>query len=255
MNIYKIALFALVPLLFGGLAGTAVAAKPAKVEERSVQGGSARTVQVELAMQPGNLTIRGGANHLLDARFDYRPPAWKPRLSYTVSGTCGHLVVRQPRLQSVKSGRNTWDVRLTDRMPMDLNLASGPGNATLTLRSLTLKTLTTATGPGNVSIDAASPSLKTLKVSAGPGNLSVNLVAPWRHGVTATISGGIGNTTLQLPERVGVRVTVQGMARVDAADFTKQGTAYSNSAFGHSKVTVRVSLIAGLGNVVLTTAR
>jgi hypothetical protein len=138
-------------------------------------------------------------------------------------------------------------------VPIDLDVTSGPGNATLSLRTLRLNTLTVAAGPGNVSIDAGSPPLTSLQVSTGPGNLTVNLIAPWTHTVTATIDGGIGNTTLRLPVEVGVRVAMQGEGFVAASGFTERGGAYVNSAFGHSKVTVTVSLRAGIGNVVLTT--
>jgi N-terminal domain of toast_rack, DUF2154 len=248
---------ALLLLVVGGIAGYEISnnsagSGPATVESRSVAAGHARSVQVQLAMQPGNLQIGGGARHLMDARFLYQPSAWKPTINYRVGGSRGDLVIRQPRLQSVTSSQNTWTVTLSDRMPLDLNVSSGPGNATLGLRTLTVNTLAVDAGPGNVSIDAGSPSLKTLTVSAGPGNLSVNLIAPWKHNVAATINGGIGNTTLRLPAGVGIRVTVQGKGFVTAPDFTEQDGAYVNSAFGHSKVNVRVSLSAGIGNVVLT---
>jgi hypothetical protein len=249
---------ALLFLLVGGIAGyevatNPIASSPATVEHRSVQAGNARSAHVQLAMQPGNLQVRGGADQLLDARFTYKPSSWKPTVSYRVSGGRGDLVVRQPVLQSVTSGRNTWDVKLSDRMPVDMDVTSGPGNATLSLRTLTINTLTVAAGPGNVSIDAGSPSLKTLRVLAGPGNLSVNLIGPWKHNVTAIIDGGIGNTTLRLPAGIGVRIAVQGEGLVAAPDFTEQEGAYINSRFGHSEVSVRVSLSTGIGNVVLTT--
>jgi hypothetical protein len=243
------ALLVLVPVLLGGLAGTAFAGHSAKVATPWVGAGKARSVRVDLTMQPGNLTIRGGARHLFDARIDYNPSAWKPTISYSLSGTRGHLVVQQPYLQSVQNARNTWDVRLADRMPLDLNVTSGPGNATLGLRSLKLGTLAVRGGPGNVSIDAGSPSLKRITALVGPGNLSVNLIAPWKHNVVAMINGGTGYVTLRLPEKVGSQVIVHSMGRIEAPGFTKRGSAYTNSAFGHSKVTVRVTLSVGIGIV------
>jgi hypothetical protein len=247
-------LLSLLLLFTGGIAGCAVPGNSATVvESHSIGAGSARSVHVELAMQPGNLQVGGGAGRLVDARFMYQPSDWKPTISYRVSGGRGELVVRQPQLQSVTSGRNTWNIKLSDRIPIDLDVTSGPGNATLSLRTLTLNTLTVAAGPGNMSVDAGSPALKTLTASTGPGNLSVNLIAPWKHDVTATINGGIGNTTLRLPKGVGVRVALQGEGHVAAPDFTEREGAYVNSEFGHSKVTVQVSLSAGIGNVVLAT--
>jgi hypothetical protein len=208
-------------------------------------------VRAELAMQPGNLQINGGSGRLMDARFTYKPAAWRPTVSYRVSGHRGSLAVRQRQLESVTNGQNTWNVALSDHMPIDLAVVSGPGNATIGLRTVTLKTLTVTAGPGNVSIDAGSPFLTSLTVSAGPGNLSVNLIAPWQHTVIATIKGGIGNTTLLLPTDVGARVDVQGPGLVTTTDFTEHGGAYVNAAFGHSKATVHVSLTSGIGNVVL----
>lgn len=233
------------------LTGTSFADTARKVDSRSIEAGKATSVKVEFTMQPGNLQMRGGAAHLIDARFDYHPPAWKPVIRYDVSGTRGHLVVRQPSLQSVAHGRNAWDVQLSDRMPTDLLLATGPGNATLALRSLKLNTMTAIAGPGNMSIDAGSPSLRRISVSIGPGNLTVNLAAAWKHDLTANINVGIGNTTLRLPTKVGAQVTVRGTGRVSAPGFTKQHGAYVNASFHRSKVTVRASINAGVGNVIL----
>jgi hypothetical protein len=253
MKIHTIALLSLIPLLVGCPAPAAVAHRSANVDSPWVAAGKARSASVDLTMQSGILTVRGGASHLLDARFDYDPPAWKPTISYRVSGTHGHLVVRQPQLASVHHGRNTWDVRLADHMPIDLSVTTAPGNATLTLRPLTLKTLTVKAGAGNMTIDAGSASLKSMTVSRGAGNLSVNLIAAWKHNVSATIKGGNGNTTFHLPDKIGVQVSAHGAGHVRTSDFTKKGDTYVNSAFGHSQVSVRVSVTSGNGNVFLNT--
>ncbi len=251
-------LVAAVLVLVGAIAGKEIANNhtgnsPVTIESRSVNAGNASHVVARLMMQPGNLQIQGGVGHLLDARFVYQPAAWRPSVSYRVTGSRGELAVRQPHLQSVTSSQNTWNIGLSDRMPMNLEVTSGPGNATLSLRPLVLSTLTMVAGPGNVTIDAGSPSLRALKITAGPGNLTINLNAPWKHNVAATIDGGIGNTTLRLPTTIGAQVTVQGMGRVTAPDFARQGDSYVNAAFGKTKVDVHVSLTAGIGNVVLTT--
>jgi hypothetical protein len=254
----SLVLFALVLVLVGAIAGKEIANNhtgnsPVTIESRSVNAGNASHVVARLMMQPGNLQIQGGVGHLLDARFVYQPAAWRPSVSYRVTGSRGELAVRQPHLQSVTSSQNTWNVGLSDRMPMNLEVTSGPGNATLSLRPLMLNMLTIVAGPGNVTIDAGSPSLRALKITAGPGNLTINLNAPWKHNVAATIDGGIGNTTLRLPTTIGAQVTVQGMGQVTAPDFARQGDSYVNAAFGNTKVAVHVSLTAGIGNVVLTT--
>lgn len=249
---------ALVLILVGVIAGYKVAnrgtgSSAVTSESRSVQAGNASLVEAQLVMQPGNLQIEGGAGHLMDAKFVYQPAAWRPVVSYHVTGSQGGLTVRQPHLQSVSSSRNTWNIGLSNRMPMNLGVTSGPGNATLSLRPLILSSLSMVAGPGNVTIDAGSPSLRTLNLTAGPGNLTVNLSAPWKHDVSATINSGIGNTTLRLPASIGVQVAVQGMGQVTASDFANQDGSYVNAAFGTAKVTVHVSLTAGVGNVILTT--
>jgi hypothetical protein len=245
-------------LLAGGVAGCGVGSNPfdsspSTVESRSVRVGTARSARVRVTMQPGNLTIRGNAHPLLDARFTYRPSSWRPALLYAVKSGRGDLIVSQPSLQSVKNGRNTWDLKLSNHVPIDLHVISGPGDAELNLRSLTLRTLSVAAGTGNMSIDAGSPSVRTVKVAAGPGSLSLNLVAPWKHSITATVDGSIGNSTLLVPSQTCAMVRVHSMGHVDAAEFTKRGEVYANSQCGRSKIAVRVSLAAGMANVVLKT--
>lgn len=240
----------LILLLCASATATASARPGERTINRSVSAGKAKSAHVELVLRGGKLTVSGGARHLLDATFTCDPPSLRPSVSYSVTGTRGHLVIRQPALSTgVKSKNNTWNVRLANRMPIDLDVSSGGSKSTLSLRTLSLGTLNVSSGAASISIDAASPTLRTLKATAGAGALTLNLATAWTHNVTADIKAAVGAITLHLPTTVGAQVKVSGMVPVTAPAFAKRGSAYVNSADGESAVAVLVTVHATVGSV------
>jgi hypothetical protein len=204
---------------------------PVETESRSVQLGEAKSVHVEVHMGAGELKLGGGARELLDAEFSYRNPRWKPEVDYRVSSGQGHLTIRQPEgnLGSGGHARYSWDLRLKDSVPMDLEVHLGAGKTDLVLGSL---------------------ALRKLDVHMGVGECIVDLTGDWKDDLRASIKGGIGKATVRLPEDVGVRVRAKGgIGEIRRGPLQRKGEFFVNDAYGKSPVTLDVNVEGGIGEI------
>jgi hypothetical protein len=202
-----------------------------RTESLHIARGAAKSARVELKIGSGELKVAGGAAELADGTFSYNVSEWKPRVDYHVSGERGELTIEEPSgthggLHDIKY---TWDLRLNDTLPLDLDVEVGAGRSELILGAL---------------------SLTNLEVQMGAGEAIVDLAGDWKHDLDVHITGGVGHATIKLPQGVGVRVTVEGgIGSVSAPDFQRDGDAYVNSAYGKSRVTVHVDVQGGVGDV------
>jgi hypothetical protein len=206
-----------------------------RTETQNVKRVSAKSVSMDVEMSAGELRIAGGAADLLEARFDYNVPSWKPRVNYTESGDHGRLLVEQPGASGTHPGRteNRWDLRLNNDLPMELTVAMGAGDSRLTLGSLALRRLDFKLGAGQTVVD----------LTGAKENLS------------ARLEGGAGSATVRLPDDVGVRVEASGgLGSISAPGFRHEGGAYVNDAYGKSPVTLQVTVRGGVGEIRLELA-
>lgn len=202
-----------------------------RTESLHIARGAAKSARVELKMGAGNLKVAGGAADLADGTFSYNVAEWKPRTDYHVYGERGELTIEEPSGThgALHNTQNSWDLRLNDSTPLELNVEVGAGRTELLLGAL---------------------SLTNLDVQIGAGEATVDLAGDWKNDVDVHIKGGVGHATIKLPQSVGVRATVEGgIGSVSAPDFQKDGDAYVNSAYGKSRVTVRVDVQGGVGDV------
>ena len=249
-----VSLLAILPILLmvvGCRQGVEIGELQSKSE--TVGSGDAASVQVEIDLAAGELTVRGGAAELLEAGFTYNVAEMEPDVSY--SGDV--LKVTHPEVRIVDSlsdrddYRNEWDLRFSDGMPMEMKINVGAGRSDLTLGSLALSSLDLKTGAGDVAVDlTGAPSLTQLDFEMGAGALVMDLTGDWTEDLNAGISAGVGDMTLQLPGSVGVRVDVtEGVGKINATNLTRDGDAYVNDAYGESEVTLSFDIKAAVGEI------
>ena len=200
-------------------------------ESQSVELADAESVRVEIEFGAGDLQVTGGAAKLLEADFTYNVARLKPEVKYTD----GRLTVRQPEarglpaLQGITDFRNEWDLRFSNQVPIDLRLEMGAGSSDLQLSGLLLS---------------------GLDVSLGAGESTLDLSGEWRRDLEVTIDAGAGDITVRLPAAVGVRVEVAtGLGSVEAQGLKKDGSVYTNAAYGVSEVTLQINVEAGIGRI------
>lgn len=215
-----------------------VRARPGEMQTESKNVGldGAQTAKVDISMNSGQLTVRGGADGLMKAGFMYNVASWKPIVEYDVSNSEGDLKIAQPGDNqglniSGDDARNEWTLNLNDEVPLDLTANMGAGVNDLELGSL---------------------SLNSLQLNMGAGESTINLDGNYKHDFTVTIRCGVGDTVVRLPQDVGVRVDVHnGMGGVSANGFNQHGDAYENDAYGEADSTIHVAIEKGIGEVTL----
>ena len=121
--------------------------KPGKVEtvQQKVGLGSAESVSASITVGIGKLKIEGGAEVLLDARFDYNIPDWKPVVSYKVEDCEGQLTVEQPSrvVGATWPGnvRYDWDLKFNRSVPMNLEIDMDVGKSDVDLNGIDVRNL------------------------------------------------------------------------------------------------------------------
>jgi len=188
-------------------------------------------------MGAGALVVDGGAEDLLEAKFTYSQESWKPEVEYTVTGSEGLLVVKQPsEVGSITSPNVSyeWDLRFDSEVPMEMKIDLGAGGGDLDLGEL---------------------NLGRLELKVGVGGTDIDLSGDWQRDLEATINGGIGGITLNLPRDVGVRVEAEtGLGGVGAPGLHREGDVLTNDAYGSTDVTLNIKLKVGIGGVELKLA-
>lgn len=222
-------------VLILGVTGCNISGGPPVGETRTtsktVPLGQEKSVDVEIKMGAGELRVASGSSDLMDADFTYNVDAWKPEVRYDVTGGRGKLTIQQPSGGHNYRGRTRyeWDIRLNGGVPLAMNVNLGAGKSNLMLAGL---------------------NLNHLNLNVGAGEADIDLDGAWQHDVAASIHGGVGKLTLHLPADVGVRARVQGgLGAIHANGFSRKGDAYTNSAYGKSKVNLNIDVQGGVGEV------
>lgn len=204
-----------------------------RTESQTVELGSASDVDVQIEMSAGRLTLASGADALAETSFRYNVADWQPIVDYVVNGTRGTLRVSQPNNDIPIGGKliNDWDLRLSDAVPINLEVNTGAGEAELDLRGL---------------------DLRGLEVEIGAGKTNVDLSSTLNHDLSVTITGGVGELSVTLPTGMGVQVSADtGIGGLTSGGLMRDGDKYVNDAFGEAAHTLYLDISAGVGAIEL----
>jgi hypothetical protein len=207
--------------------------RPREMREtgKSIPLQGAARAEASFRMSAGEMKLRGGADSdLMTATFRFDRPQWEPRIDHRVSGDVARLDVEQHRSGFVTGRvRNNWDIRLSDRIPMELNLNLGAGKGVIDLSTL---------------------NLTRLDINMGVGDMELDLSGPRTQNLIGRLKGGIGHATLYLPSDIGVRLRIEGgLGSVDAKGFIRDKRIYQNEAYGRTAVSIDLDIEAGIGSI------
>lgn len=203
----------------------------------SVLAEGATQVEAKLDMGAGELLVSGDADDLMNAEFEYSHSNWEPEVEYEVSGETGDLRVKTPSNSGnipLGNTRYAWDIRLSNELPLTLDVDMGAGEADLDLRGL---------------------DLRDLRLDLGAGEATVDLSGDWSNDLTADITAGAGELTLRVPANVGVRIVGMrdGIGSYSADGFERDGDALVNDAWDTADVKFEIELRRGVGEVTVET--
>lgn len=200
---------------------------------QTVELQGAKSAHARLEMGAGQLTIHGGASHILDADFTFSDSFDQPRVDYHVSGDAGDLSITQDS-HSVHFGRseNDWDLRFSKDIPLELKVDMGAGQGNLHFRDVPLT---------------------RLDLNIGAGQMDVDLTGDRKTDLTADIEGGVGQANIRLPKNVGVIAHASGgIGSIDVRGLKHDGDSYTNDAYGKTPATIHLKVEGGIGQITLT---
>jgi len=201
-------------------------------DTQAVELQGAKSVNANLEMGAGELTLSGGSSKLLDADFRYDDSFGKPSVEYHVSGDRGMLDVTQQQEHTTFGSRdNDWDLRFGGNAPIDLKLNMGAGQGDLRLNGLNVSGMEIHMGAGELHLDFAGVRTSTLE---------------------ADIQGGVGSATIRFPKDIGVRVNASGgLGSINAHGLKRDGDDYVNDAYGKAAATINLRIQGGVGQITL----
>jgi hypothetical protein len=201
-------------------------------EVRTVELQNAKSVDASLQSSSGEVMLSGGSSRLLDADFSYGDSYASPRVDYTVDSGVGHLNITQDdQTAHFMGSHNTWNLRFSNDVPLDLKVEMGAGEGRFHLRDVPLTNFTLEMGAGHVDVD---------------------LSGDRKNDLDADIEGGVGQATIRLPKNVGVIVHASGgIGAVAARGLKHDGDDYVNDAYGRTPATIHVKVEGGVGEIEL----
>jgi hypothetical protein len=202
---------------------------PERTDTRSIELDNSEEVRVDLKMGAGELRVDGGADKLMEGRFTYNRLRLRPEVSYTASGSRGHLRVEEPSHVGTATNRYVWDLRFNNHKSLDLDVNCGAGESRLDLGDLTLR---------------------RVNVEMGVGELKMDLRGAPKNDYEVNVRGGVGEATIYLPENVGIDAHVEGgIGGIHAPGLQKRDGRYVNDSYGRAKTTVRLDIEGGIGAI------
>ena len=223
----------LVPAVLG-LGGCVIDVRhsaPLEYSTETVELDDADLVRVDLSMGVGDLRVSEGTQKLMRGDFSYNVPSWKPEVQYRRAGKQGTLRVTQPNNQSVIHGdqKHRWDLQLSNKMPVELDVHFGAGEARLDLGSLQLRGVT---------------------VEMGVGQLEMDLRGAVKHSYNVSIHGGIGSATVHVPADAGIWAEAQGgIGSIHVSGLQKEGGHWISEGYARAENKIRIDVQGGIGEI------
>ena len=174
----------------------------------------------------------GGADQDLNADLSYGGAWHTPVVDYSVSNGVGELNVTQGSGgQLMIKSDNTWNLKVNDAIPMELEVDLGAGRGEFRF---------------------AKVNLTRFKLNIGAGQADVDLSGERARDLEAEIQGGVGEATVRLPKNVGVVATVHGgLGSIDTHGLKEEDGQYVNEAYGKSPTTIHLNVEGGIGSIKL----
>jgi hypothetical protein len=205
---------------------------PVQYSSDSVEMDDSEAVRVDLRMGAGDLRVTDGAAKLLRADFAYNVRSWKPEVRYSRSGKEGVLTIEQPGKNHTATIGNTkysWDLQLNKRVPVNLAVHFGAGQARLDLGSL---------------------QLRDVEVDMGVGRLDLDLRGTPHHSYNVAIHGGIGEATVHLSADAGIYAEAHGgIGGIKVRGLQHEDGHWVSPSYDRAENKVRIDINGGIGQI------
>jgi hypothetical protein len=275
----KYILFAILAvLLLAACNGVTIAETPVgtlQTERISVPAPDAEAATVNLTFGASDsFQLRPGAEGLVEGSVQYNVDQLKP----TVTTAGGEVTIDQHArgLNLSNKVRNEWDLRLSDAVPMSLNVSAGAFKGDYDLGGLRLRALSVSQGAAESTYDfgkpnpepmnglsfssgAASAKLTNLananaasmNFDIGAGDYTLDFGGALARSTAVEIQAGASSLTIRVPRGTPARVTLSGVASgTELAGFTSAGgKQYVNESWDEARPHIDISIESAVGEV------
>lgn len=199
-------------------------------ETQSIDLDKSEMARVDIKLGAGELQVDGGSPKLMEADFEYNIASWKPIVRYDASSFRSQLYIEQPG--GVHGGSHVdykWNLRFNDKIPLDVAMDLGAGEARMNLGSM---------------------NLRSVQVNVGVGEVTVDLRGKPTRDYSVTVNGGVGHAKVYLPSDIGVVANAKGgIGDVDVRGLEKRGGEWINPAHENAPVTIHLDVKGGIGQI------
>jgi N-terminal domain of toast_rack, DUF2154 len=206
-------------------------AGPVQYSSESVEMDDSEGVRVDLKMGAGDLRITDGGPKLMRGDFAYSVPSWKPEVRYSRTGKQASLTIEQPDKNHTRLGNTkySWDLQLNKKVPVDLALHFGAGQARLDLGSL---------------------DLRGVELEMGVGQMDVDLRGAPKHSYNVGIHGGIGQATVRLLADTAVYVEAHGgIGSIQVRGLQQEEGHWVSPSYDRAENKIRIQIQGGIGEI------
>lgn len=276
-NIFWKASMAATLLLSGCGVDQRVAVEMDRMEQRRPLG-TETSLRANISVDVGSLEIQGGnAAELYALDLDYDKASYRPESDYDPAS--GQLTFK---LESTHKGgirtephANRLQLKLTETLPVRLQVNTGVGDTRLSLSRLRVNRLDVESGVGAARINTYDPNpivceevrlrngvgslnavglgnlnFRVLDFEGGVGGAEIDLSGAWKQDAEIRIQVGVGGVALRMPRDIGVRVTAEKhfLSGLQLDNFRREGSEdYYSENYNKSKVRVTVVVKTGIG--------
>jgi hypothetical protein len=264
---------------------TNIDTQPAEIEvlRESRPIGGTKELAVSVKFDVGQFEItKATGDDLFSFDLQYDKRRYEPKFNFD-SGDHASLRLEMNSRDGFNPPRNRENeltLRLSDKLPIDLDITAGVSESNLDMTGLQLRRIHLHGGVGKTEMTFDTPSaerLRSLDVESGVGELVIHglgnaqvenfnlqggigrteLDFTGDLGMTssdATIKVGVGEVRLTIPREAGVEIEAQGsfLSNISAPSFEQNGHTYKHRGEdGAAKIRIRVESGVGAVNVEL----
>lgn len=237
--------------------------------------GSEQALKVDLEYGAGHLNVEPASDgNLYRANLRYDADIFKrPVLAYSNGVLKVDLSDGSVHGRNMKAGK--LDLNLSNRVPLDLDVAFGAAEASLDLSGLMIRKASIHTGASETRLVVNKPNpiacselelevgaakfeaiglgnlnVAKLKVSGGVGQVVLDFSGAAKHDIDADISMGLGSLTLRVPRGTGLSVTKEGLlASFDSEGLVKHGNSYVSENWKSAQRHLTLDINAAFGSI------
>ena len=216
--------------LLSGCGFAPVATGETRNETMSFDLDDSKSARVEIRMGGGQLRVGSGTAKLMEGKFAYNVPDWKPVVDYRAGTSGGEINLSQPNYSSsFGNAVNSWDVNLNGNLPLDITANLGAGEANLELGKM---------------------NLNRVELNIGAGEMKVDLRGEPKRDYSVQIRGGVGETVVYLPRDAGISATAtKGIGDISTEGLENRDGVWVNPDRIGAPVTVRLDVKGGIGQI------